>query len=76
MTKLWNKVLSSVEEWRTEGYPEVTPTTKRLLEYWFKEDHIYEDGEPLSSGNANKKPLKQSSRRRKYPSLKRWVCIW
>lgn len=29
-----NKVRAQVTAWRKSGYPSVTPTTKRLLEYW------------------------------------------
>jgi type III restriction enzyme len=32
-----------VHEWRKQGYPGVTPTTKRLLQYWFEEDHLVEN---------------------------------
>lgn len=41
---LVNKLREVVYSWREQGYPEVTPTTKRLLQFWFEEDHII-DGE-------------------------------
>jgi len=41
---LVDKLREDVFSWREQGYPEVTPTTKRLLQFWFEEDHIV-DGE-------------------------------
>lgn len=32
-------------DWREEGYPGVSPTTRRLLNYWFEEEHYFESGE-------------------------------
>jgi len=29
-----------VHTWREQGYPNITETTRRLLQYWFVEDHI------------------------------------
>ena len=34
----------AVDKWREEGYPGVTETTRRLLTYWFFEDHLLPDG--------------------------------
>jgi len=42
---LVNSLRKAVFDWRNKGYPNVTKTTKRLLEFWFKEDHIVEDEE-------------------------------
>lgn len=42
---LVNKLRDAVFNWRNNDYPNVTKTTKRLLEFWFKEDHIVEDKE-------------------------------
>ena len=39
---LVNKLRETVFSWREQGYPNVTPTTKRLLQFWFEEDHIIE----------------------------------
>ncbi len=33
------KLRTAVDEWRGQGYPGVAETTRRLLEYWFEEDH-------------------------------------
>lgn len=33
-----------VREWRNSGYPGVTQTTRRLLEYWFCEDRLDQKG--------------------------------
>ena len=37
---LVNKLRLAVKEWRDSGYPNATTTTKRLLDFWFNEDHI------------------------------------
>ena len=37
---LVNSLRNAVFDWRNKNYPKVTKTTKRLLEFWFKEDHI------------------------------------
>ncbi len=39
-TYLANKLRKALFEWRKEGYPNTTATTKRLLQFWFYEDHI------------------------------------
>ena len=39
---LANEFRKALFTWREQGYPEITPTTKRLLQYWFEEDHIVE----------------------------------
>ncbi|MEM4347892.1 MAG: DEAD/DEAH box helicase family protein [Candidatus Altiarchaeota archaeon] len=39
-TYLVNKLREVVYSWREQGYPRTTPTTKRLLQFWFEEDHI------------------------------------
>ena len=39
---LVSKLRDAVFNWRDQGYPNTTKTTKRLLELWFKEDHIIE----------------------------------
>jgi len=45
---LVNKLREAVYNWRQQGYPGVTETTKRLLQFWFNEDHIIEeDGNEL-----------------------------
>ncbi|MCD6429406.1 DEAD/DEAH box helicase family protein, partial [bacterium] len=42
---LVNKLRDAVFNWRNSDYPNVTRTTRRLLEFWFKEDHIVENKE-------------------------------
>ncbi|KUK24566.1 MAG: hypothetical protein XD58_1442 [Thermotoga sp. 50_1627] len=36
---LVNKIREAVYKWRENGYPGVTNTTRRLLQFWFEEDH-------------------------------------
>jgi type III restriction enzyme len=36
---LVNELRKAVYKWREDGYPGVTDTTKRLLLFWFEEDH-------------------------------------
>ena len=43
---LVNAIRQAVFTWRNQGYPGVTQTTRRLLQYWFNEDHIV-DKEPF-----------------------------
>jgi len=42
-TFLVNSLRKAIFDWRNKGYPSTTKTTKRLLDFWFKEDHIVED---------------------------------
>jgi len=39
---LVNELRKAVYTWREQGYSGTTPTTKRLLQYWFNEDHLIE----------------------------------
>jgi len=41
---LVNELRKAVYKWRDEGYPGVTNTTRRLLQFWFKEDHRLDGG--------------------------------
>jgi type III restriction enzyme len=43
---LVNELRKAVYTWREQGYSGTTPTTKRLLQYWFNEDHLV-NGEPF-----------------------------
>lgn len=43
---LVNALRKAVFNWRNQGYPGTTPTTKRLLQFWFYEDHV-SSGEPF-----------------------------
>ncbi len=42
---LVNSLRKAVFDWRNKNYPNVNKTTKRLLEFWFKEDHLIQDEE-------------------------------
>jgi len=44
MLTLPQKIKQAVETWRDKDYEGISPTTKRLLEFWFKEEHLLEDG--------------------------------
>ena len=37
---LVNELRKAVSTWRNQGYPNTTETTRRLLQYWFNEDHL------------------------------------
>lgn len=40
---LANELRKALYTWRQKGYPNVTSTTKRLLQFWFEEDHLVEN---------------------------------
>ncbi len=40
-------VRKEVDAWRSEGYPGASPTTRRLLEHWFLDEHEIEPGRPF-----------------------------
>jgi type III restriction enzyme len=46
-THLVNGVRAAVDAWRANGYPDASDTTKRLLGFWFNEDHRTESGAPF-----------------------------
>lgn len=46
-THLVNKVRAAVDAWRANGYPRASPTTKRLLGFWFDDEHRSDDGRPF-----------------------------
>jgi type III restriction enzyme len=46
-THLVNNVRATVDAWRANGYPGASPTTKRLLHFWFDDDHRTLDGAPF-----------------------------
>jgi type III restriction enzyme len=37
-------IRKAVDQWRNEGYPGATDTTRRLLQYWFEHDHKLRHG--------------------------------
>lgn len=38
------KIKQSLQTWRERNYEGASPVTRRLLEFWFKEEHILSDG--------------------------------
>lgn len=44
MTDLDRRVEDAVAEWRQKGYEGVSRVTGRLLDYWFKEEHHFDNG--------------------------------
>jgi type III restriction enzyme len=40
---LVNNLRKAIFTWREKGYPNVTDTTHRLLQFWFNEDHIVDN---------------------------------
>lgn len=44
---LVSKLRQVVDGWRAQDYPGVSDTTRRLLTYWFFEDHRSPDGKPF-----------------------------
>ncbi len=53
---LVNKLRSAINQWRNSGYPGTTNTTKRLLIYWFNEDHLI-DGEKFEFWYAQRESI-------------------
>ena len=43
MIELDQKIKQAVQTWRERNYEGASPVTKRLLEFWFKEEHILSD---------------------------------
>ena len=43
-TLMVNRIRDAVDEWRAEGYPGATETTRRLFQFWFDEDHALAGG--------------------------------
>jgi type III restriction enzyme len=46
-TYVVNRVRARVDAWRAQGYPGASPTTTRLLGFWFADDHRTLDGSPF-----------------------------
>lgn len=46
-THLVDGVRAAVDAWRANGYPGASETTRRLLTFWFEEDHRRPTGEPF-----------------------------
>ncbi len=46
-TYVVNGVRARVDAWRAQGYPGASATTKRLLAFWFADEHRIDDGRPF-----------------------------
>ena len=57
MILLPQKIKQAVETWREKNYEGVTPTTRRLLEFWFKEEHLLEDGSLFNFWRCQKEAI-------------------
>jgi type III restriction enzyme len=42
-----NGVRARVDAWRAQGYPGASPTSRRLLAFWFADEHRFADGRPF-----------------------------
>jgi len=42
-----NGVRARVDAWRAQSYPQASPTSRRLLAFWFGDEHRFEDGRPF-----------------------------
>ncbi len=41
---LVNKLRLAVDQWRDEGYKGASEVSRRLMQFWFEEDHLLKDG--------------------------------
>lgn len=46
-----------VKIWREEGYPNISETTKRLLQFWFKTEHRLPDGNAFKYYDAQREAI-------------------
>ncbi|MDQ3572069.1 MAG: DEAD/DEAH box helicase family protein [Actinomycetota bacterium] len=46
-THLVNGIRAAVDAWRAQGYPGASATSKRLLGFWFDDEHRTDDGLPF-----------------------------
>jgi type III restriction enzyme len=42
-----NGVRARVDAWRAQGYPGASATSRRLLGFWFADEHRFDDGRPF-----------------------------
>lgn len=54
---LVNELRKAVFAWRNNGYPKTTETTRRLLRFWFSEDHLVEVASSEKQGERGNNPL-------------------
>ena len=57
MMQLCAKVKGAVQSWRNENYKGASAITKRLLEFWFLEDHILADGSDFGFWDAQREAI-------------------
>ena len=57
-TLLVNRIRQAVDRWRDAGYPGASQTTRRLLQFWFDEDHLLPSDEPFRYTSASGRPWK------------------
>lgn len=55
--ELDEKIKDAIREWRRKDYEEVTQVTERLLKYWFKEEHYFEDGRGFEFWRCQKEAI-------------------
>ncbi|CAN5419778.1 hypothetical protein BH18ACI1_BH18ACI1_23750 [soil metagenome] len=46
-----------VKEWRKQGFPGITKTTKRLFDFWFKNEHRSADGQVFKYYDAQREAV-------------------
>ena len=46
-TYVVNGVRARVDTWRAQGYPGASATSRRLLGFWFADEHRFDDGRPF-----------------------------
>jgi len=51
------KIKAAVSVWREKGYDGASPVTKRLLEFWFVEDHFLRDGSEFRFWRAQQEAI-------------------
>jgi lipid-A-disaccharide synthase-like uncharacterized protein len=52
--ELDDKIKKAVVNWRARGFEGASNVTKRLLTYWFLEDHYDSEGRPFSFWQAQR----------------------
>ncbi len=50
-------IRQAVAAWREKDYPEVSPVTRRLLEFWFVEEHLLADGTEFHLWRAQREAI-------------------
>ncbi len=55
--ELNEKIKAAVAAWREKGYDGASAVTKRLLEFWFKQDHLLKDGSEFRFWRAQREAI-------------------